>query len=502
MILYKSPLIVFLGCLLLASCGQNKNKEQGQSQVQTQEQKQRPNIVLILADDLGYGCTGTYGAQPELLTTPAINRLAKEGRKFTRAYTPSSVCSPTRYGLLTGQYEWRTGRTNDVSHSDSPLTIETDRPTIASRLKEIGYSTAAIGKWHLGYQNDSTDYLKPLSPGPLDIGFDYHWGIPNNHGDIVGSWIENDRVVGLKSSQEDIPVNQRRPEKNWQGDDMLDIPAPFRVDTTVMNTLNQKLSTWIGDQSKDKPFFLYYAMPAIHVPMTPSRGFSGVSKAGVMGDWIMEMDASVDTVLQALHRHGFSENTLVVFTSDNGAHPSRAHDAVNAGLKLNGPFRGTKLTIWDGGFRVPYIVRWPGKVAAGSSSDELVNLVDIYASVTELLDIELATPNIEAPDSFSFLAAWMNGESKESRGPMVYTSYEGVVAIQHENWKFIEGKPGPPLRFTDKKRMKVEAQEMLFDLSTDIAEQNNLVNSNSEQVQKMKALLAELRQQGYSRKVF
>ncbi len=467
-------------------------------------QEKLPNIVIILADDLGYGSTGIYGANTSVLETPAIDKLAKDGRKFMNAYTPSSVCSPTRYGLLTGQYQWQEGKRYGVSGVKSALTLNLERPTIASRLKALGYNTAAIGKWHLGYQSKNpTDYTKPLTPGPLDLGFDYHWGVPSNNGDISGIWVENNHTYGLVDSMDDLPPQQRQPKVNWKGKPMIGIPAPYRANTETTSILNRRIDEWIDSQSADKPFFLYYPMPAIHAPITPSQPFVGASNGGVYSDYIMELDASVGSVLDALERNNFTDDTIVIFTSDNGGHPAGAKDAIDAGLKINGDFRGTKLTVFDGGFRVPFIVKWPDRIKTGSTSKELVNLVDIYATVLDVVNQDMQDPLDEAGDSYSFYPALFGAPEKPIRDNMIYTSFEGIVAFQVGDWKYIEGiiaDPNPPfIKGNNHPRRLAEAHEQLYNLKVDPNETNDLIDVNVEKVKEMKQLLKKIRSQKYSR---
>jgi arylsulfatase A-like enzyme len=460
----------------------------------------KPNIVIILADDLGYGSVGAYGANEKVVRTPSIDRLAEEGRRFTNAYTPSSVCSPTRYGLLTGRYDWRTGEKYGVLGSRSPLHIRTDRPNLASLLKNAGYCNAAIGKWHLGYQEGRTDYYQPLSPGPLDLGFDYHWGVPNNHGDNTGVWIENDHVFGMVEKMEDLPPEQRQPEHTWNGGKMLGIPAPYRTDSLEMSVITGKAVDWIHAQSGREPFFLYFAQTAIHAPITTSPDFKGTSGGGPYGDFIQELDYSVGEILKAIDSAGFRNNTLVLFTSDNGGHPSGGKEAVDAGLRINGDLRGTKLTVWEGGFKVPYILRWPGHITPGTKCNEMISLIDTYATISALLGEELPDKELAAGDSYNVLPAWMGQESTNPlRESIVLTSYEGITALRKGKWKYIEGHvPDPDPKWLTGKRLE-EANEMLYDLDEDPAEQNNCISEYTDIAEEMKSLLSQIRTRGYSR---
>ena len=323
-----------------------------------------PNIVVILSDDYGYGSAGCYGANPALVKTPNIDRLAAEGRRFTDANTTSSVCSPTRYSLLTGRYCWRTSLKSEVLGTFAPLHIETTRLNMASLLKKHGYNTASVGKWHLGYgtADDSpkwrTDYTAELSPGPLDIGFDYHFSVPSNHGDVTGVFVENRFVYGLRSGNFSPGMKLPGPvaddddfQPTYTAEDMenprgaakiLDLDAPRRKNERVMKVLTDKATRWIEQQPRDKPFFLYFTPVAVHSPVTPDKDIAGQSAAGLFGDWIRELDRSVGRVLETLDKLGLAKDTLVIFTSDNGGVKELARadllqtKAFNAGLAVNG----------------------------------------------------------------------------------------------------------------------------------------------------------------------
>ncbi|MDE0101032.1 MAG: sulfatase-like hydrolase/transferase [Bryobacterales bacterium] len=274
--------------------------------------EQYPNIVIILSDDLGYGSINSYGASERYVRTPSIDRLSDEGRRFTDANTTSSVCTPTRYSLLTGRYCWRTSLRHGVLGITAPLHIETSRPTIASLLKSAGYRTAAIGKWHLGYGTGRTDFTKPLDPGPLEVGFDYHFGVPQNHGDATGVYVRNRATVGLRSSRVE-PFGQTPYGRQFLGFD-----APHRVDENVMGELTTEAVKWLRRQDPETPFFLYFAPVAIHFPYTPSEETKGGSGVGLYGDWIHELDLSVGRIASALDELGLAGDTLLIFTSDNG----------------------------------------------------------------------------------------------------------------------------------------------------------------------------------------
>lgn len=455
----------------------------------------RPNIVIILADDLGYGSLNSYGADESHIRTPNIDRLAKQGRRFTDANTPSSVCSPTRYGLLTGRYDWRTNQKHGVVNTTDPLHIDTSRSTIASLLKSSGYHTAAIGKWHLGYGTTKADFTKPLTPGPLDIGFDYHFAVPQNHGDTSGVYVRNRQVVGLRSDR-NLHVG-----KSPYGRDFIGIDAPQRVDENVMDELTTDAVSWLEKQNADTPFFLYFAPVAIHFPYTPSDKTKGESGTGLYGDWIHELDLSVGRILDAIDRMKATEETLVIFTSDNGGvlmtEGTRPEaEAYRAGLRPNANLRGRKHSIYEGGFRVPFLVRWPGHVQPGSVCDETINLVDIYATLAAVIAQSIQADKDVAEDSFNVLPAMLGASHEEPiRSSMIVHSPNGNFAIRLGPWKYIEGKPSPTLKRVPR-RDELHAQ--LYNLQDDPSEQSNVINDHPDVVKRLAALLEEQRTGGRS----
>ncbi|MBM3335978.1 arylsulfatase, partial [Candidatus Sumerlaeota bacterium] len=388
----------------------------------------KPNIIVILSDDLGWGSLNCYGADPQLVRTPNCDRIRREGVRFTDANTPSSVCSPTRYALLTGRYCWRTSLKREVLGVPAPLHIEPERLNMASLLKRHGYRTAAVGKWHLGYGSEARcDYTTELEPGPLEIGFDYHFGVPSNHGDVTGVFVENRRVVGLRSSK----IDPKKYGTNFNGAPYLGLDAPQRVDEDVMDTLTRKAVAWLEQQSPGKPFFLYYTPVAVHHPVTPSAKFKGASKAGPYGDWIHELDASVGAILEALDRKNLTRDTLVIFTSDNGGVISDQPGfteaiAIKAGLVINGPWRARKHSVYQGGFRVPFVARWPGKIAAGTESDEMISLADMLATTAAIVGEPLPPVPQASEDGYNVLPALLGQKHERPiREAMVVHSADG-----------------------------------------------------------------------------
>jgi len=401
----------------------------------------RPNIVIILADDYGYGSLGAYGAEASLIRTPHLDRLAREGRCFTEAYTPSSVCTPTRYALLTGRYCWRTRlNSGEVINTLDPLLIETNRPTIASFLQTHGYATGFVGKWHLGYGTaPRVDYTKELKPGPLELGFDYQFAVPQNHNDITRVFVENHGVAGLRSA------------KLSPAPGKLGLDAPERDDPQTMGDLTDRAVTWLEKHANQPaPFFLYYAPVAVHELITPSAEAQGTSKAGPYGDFIHDLDRGVGRIIAALENLNALENTIIIFTSDNGgvvnpgSKSGASKTALNAGLKINGSLRGGKHDIWEGGFKVPFIVRWPGRVAAGTTSNEMIGLVDVFATVAAIVGETTLDRTTTAPDSVNVLPSFLGHNTQPLRRDLILQSASGVYAIRSGPWKWIDGVPFPP----------------------------------------------------------
>lgn len=488
-----------------------------------------PNIVVILSDDFGYGSAGCYGANPALVKTPSIDRLAAEGRRFTDGNTTSSVCSPTRYSVLTGRYCWRTSLKHEVLSTFAPLHIEKTRLNLASLLKKHGYSTAAVGKWHLGYgtADDSPkwrpDYSAELSPGPLDIGFDYHFGVPSNHGDLTGVFVENRFVYGLRSGK--IPAGMKiagpvpdsddfKPtytaedmENAKSGVKILDLDAPRRKNERVMKVLTDKVTTWMQQQSKDKPFFVYFTPVAVHNPVTPDKDIAGQSKAGLYGDWIHELDRSVGRVLETLDQMGVAKDTLVIFSSDNGGVFKPENDrllqtaAFKAGLRVNAGLRGGKHDVWEGGFKVPFIVRWPDHAPAGTVSKEMVSLADILATTAAIVGEELPAASKAAEDSRNFLPAILGDPAEPIREDMIVHSAPGVFAIRKGPWKWIEGVPVDEIKPAVRKSSADQFRPQLYNTHDDPAETKDVSTQHPEAVKELRALLVRYRNGGYSREL-
>jgi len=413
--------------LMLETCAQRRPQARVPRGAHCAQSKRSPNIVLILADDLGYGDCGCYGATK--MHTPNIDRLAKEGRKFTDAHAPAAVCTPTRYSLMTGRYFWRADRQWDRKALRIPLLIGCDRPTIASVLKNAGYATGCVGKWHLGFGEECVDWNGELSPGPLEVGFDYYFGTPMSHNEPPFVLVENHRVVGL---DKDDPISITPPGEGAYWGIMNGGKSARFVEQDLASMETQKALAFI-EENKSNPFFLYLATNNVHVPLTPNARFTGTTKLGPYGDYVAELDWMVGEVLDKLDQLGLADDTLVVFTSDNGAVHFR--DVLAAGHLANGNLLGQKTDAWEGGHRIPFIVRWPGRAAAGSVSGELICLLDLLATAAALAGAPL--PAGAGPDSLNVLDAIVGDAGpRPVRDELVLIGSQGY-ALRKGRWLFI-----------------------------------------------------------------
>jgi arylsulfatase A len=454
-----------------------------------------PNIIFILADDFGYTSLNCYGANHDLVRTPQIDRIAEKGMMFTNAYAAASVCTPTRYSFLMGEYPWRSQLKYGTWGVESPLLPDPDRTTIADWLKDRGYNTAAIGKWHLGYgkTGELEEYTGTLNPGPLELGFDYHFGVPQNHGDKMGVFIENDHIYGIRSSK--IQPYSR----TFYGPQYYGFDALQRKNIETMEDLTDKTIEWLSQQSSDKPFFLYFAPVAVHHPITPSNYMRGMSDCGPYGDFIQDLDRSVGRILQTLEYKGLLENSIVIFTSDNGGDIPQNRDeapevqAINMGLKINGDLRGDKHTIWEGGTRIPFIVSWPGKVSEGKVSDDLIAIMDVFATVADITGNGLPEDKTIAPDSKSFLPTLTGEQNSSSRSSLITADMHGLQAIRVGNWKLIDNKLPEELPESRRRHIDMPLQLQLYDLSEDLSESNNLYKNNPQKAKEMMDKLKRIR---------
>jgi len=467
------------------------------------EKERRPNIIFIMADDMGYGDLGCYNKKSKI-PTPNMDRLAKEGVRFTDAHSPSAVCTPTRYGVLTGRYCWRSRLKRGVLGGYSPCLIDTRRMTVASLLKQHGYATACIGKWHLGLGTAKrTDFSKPLVPGPNALGFDYFFGISASLDMPPYCYIENDRVV--KQPTEMVEAGEAGKDGWWRKGAI----APGFKHVQVMPDLTKKAVAYIdkhAKSSRNSPFFMYFALPAPHCPIAPAPFVKGRSQAGGYGDYVVEVDWTVGEVMKALERNRIAENTLVMVTSDNGS-PGRTkikrapYSIIEVyGHNPSGDLRGIKADIWDGGHREPFIARWPAKISAGTTSDELICLTDLLATCAAIVGTKL--PGNAGEDSYNILPALLGRKTDiPIRQAVVHHSSIGMFAIRQGKWKLILGRGSGG--FTKPNRVKPKPGEpkgQLYDLDKDPAESNNVWAEHPAIVQRLTNLLEKYKKQGHSRR--
>jgi arylsulfatase A-like enzyme len=441
-----------------------------------------------MADDLGIGDPRCYNAESKI-PTPHIDRLAVEGMRFTDAHSPSAVCTPTRYGLLTGRYCWRGSLKRSVLLGYSPMLIEQGRPTVASFLKGQGYTTAAIGKWHLGLGTAKrTDFSQSLTPGPVTVGFDYFFGISASLDMAPYVWIENDRVTAAPSGTIAASKSRREGGEGMWREGAI---APGFRHMDVLPTLSEKATAYIAGQKKEQPFFLYLPLTSPHTPWVPDQSAQGRTSVGPYGDFVAQTDDVVGAVLAALDKAGLSENTLVVMTSDNGSHwlPT---DVEKYGHKANAGWRGQKADIWEGGHRIPLIVRWPGKVQPGSSNSALVCLTDLFATFAEVTGAQLPG---EAEDSVSFLPV-LTGRSENARQSVVNHSIDGTFAIREGQWKLIPALGSHGFSVPSKVAPQPGGPEgQLYDLGADPGETRNLWSERADMVTRLSGLLKEVQEQ-------
>ena len=472
----------------------------------------KPDIVYILADDLGYGDAGCLNPDSKI-PTPNLDRLTSQGVLFTDAHAGSSVCTPTRYGILTGRYCWRSRLRSGVLGPWGETLIAPDRLTVASLLSRHGYATACIGKWHLGWKwptKDGTapksgpdrlsnvDFTKPIAEGPTTRGFDTYFGtdLPNYP---PYCYIENDRTVG-------IPSIASRPEFNRPGP-ML----PGWQWVNIMPDLTRRAVQYIEESAKASPrksFFLYFPLTAPHYPVVPAPEFRGKSKAGEYGDFVVQVDWTVGRVMNALERAGVADNTLVVFTSDNGPEITGevkpgAYDRIQLYRHYSmGGLRGCKRDAWEGGHRVPFIARWPGKIPRGATSGETICHVDLMATVAALLDTRL--PDNAAEDSYNILPALLGRQlDKPIREATVHHAASGHLAIRQGDWVFIDFPTGDcnkePEWFKKERGYQPHNQPgELYDLRQDLSERRNLNAERPDEVRELKELLEKYKREGRS----
>ena len=495
----------------------------------TKSSDAKPNIVLIFADDLGYGDTSCYGATK--IKTPCIDKLATEGRRFTDAHSASAVCTPSRYALLTGEYPLRINSFVPV-FMKSGLLIKPSKTTVASLLKSQGYATACVGKWHLGLGEKTPNWNGELKPGPLEVGFDYFFGLPIVNCAPPYVYVENHRVVGwdpndpLVFGKNNIkePAATKPYEEKFGLDQVGGARAAHELyrEEEFATTLTDKAKTWMREH-KDEPFFLYFSTPHIHHPFTPGPKFKGSSECGLYGDFVQEFDWMVGEILQTLDDLNLSDNTLVIVTSDNGGMINKSGQrAVKAGHRLNGDLLGFKFDAWEGGHREPFIARWPGKIPAGTVSSETICHVDMLATVAALTGAGLADK--DALDSFNMLPALLGTPDQPIHDHLVIAAcHKSHLAIRQGRWVYIgaqggggfsatrvgeHGLGGPPaLKFAGEVNSDIEdghikpdaPKAQLYDLVADPSQKQNVIRENPEVAKRMAALLKKCISDGRTR---
>ncbi|WPJ96256.1 arylsulfatase [Coraliomargarita algicola] len=441
----------------------------------------QPNIVFIFADDMGYGDVQVLNPERGKIPTPHIDALARDGMIFTDAHTSSSVCTPSRYSLMTGRYNWRTTRQAGVLGGFGNPLIPTGRMTVASLLKAQGYRTAMIGKWHLGMNlpkgqgMNNIDWSGTITGGPFDLGFDYYFGISASLDMPPYIYIENDKFVG------ECTTTKAFFRKGPAHEDFEAV--------NVLDDLAEKAVEFIEKQEASTPFFTYIALPSPHTPIVPTPEWKGKSELGAYGDFQMQTDAFVGQIVAAVDAGGFSQNTIIIVSSDNGCSKAAGIPALEAkGHFPSAQFRGSKSDLWDGGHRVPFIVRWPAIVEAGSQSDELICLTDFMATCAELSGGEL--PADAGEDSVSFLPA-LKGDSIEStRAGIVHHSISGHFAYRMGKWKLLLSKGSAGWTSPTEKQMPKESPNaQLYDLGADPGETTNLYESHPEVAARLLAQL-------------
>lgn len=485
---------------LLSACGTEPVKQAS------------PNIIYILADDMGYGDIAALNDSCRI-PTPALDKMVADGMTFTDAHSNSAVSTPTRYGTLTGRYAFRSRLKNGVLVGHEPALIEPGRETVASFLKANGYHTACVGKWHLGLDWARKDTLKPLyegslwdltntqnvdyaarvGGGPADCGFDYSYIIPASLDIAPYVYIENGKVTA--------PVTHHT--ENWKSDDSRgswyrhgDVAEDFVHATCLQQLTKQSVQYIRKAKESNEPFFLYFPLTAPHTPWLPEAQFRGKSGAGVYGDFVCMVDDVVRQIYEALEETGQADNTLVIFTSDNGAH-WMASDVEQTGHRANAPFSGMKSDIWEGGHRVPYLVTCPSRVQAGVKNSQLVCSTDLMATCAEMLGKEL--PDEAGEDSFSFWKSLLSAPVDDAmRRDMIHHSIEGLFAFRSGDWVLLDCKGSGGWSQPEANSQDLPARQ-LYHLKEDKAETQNLLQQQTDKAASMYESLQQQIEKGRSR---
>lgn len=489
--------------------------------IATAQQKTKPNIVIIYADDLGYGDISANGATK--IKTPNIDKLAKQGLRFTNAHAAAATCTPSRYALLTGQYAWRKKGTG-IAPGNAPLILDPEKNTISDLLKKAGYNNAVVGKWHLGLgPAEGADWNGEIKPGPLELGFDYSFILPATGDRVPSVYVENHRIANLDPADPikvsytgkigNEPTGLENPElltkqKPSHGHNQAIVNGISRIgyqtggvkaywnDEDMAAELATRAKQFIV-KNKQQPFFLYLATHDIHVPRVPHSKFLGKSGLGLRGDAILQLDWTAGEIIRTLDSLKISDNTIVIFSSDNGpviddGYIDEAAEKLN-GHTPSGPLRGGKYSAFEAGTRVPFIVKWPKGIKPGTS-DALISQVDLFASFAALTGQQLEAT--DAPDSQNVLDALL-GKSPSGRKSLVEQA--ATLSIIKGNWKYIEPKDGVKILKGPKTESGFDPEPQLYDLKKDPGERVNVAKQNPETVQELADELNEIREKGTSR---
>ncbi|MEP4889927.1 MAG: arylsulfatase [Aliiglaciecola sp.] len=503
--------LLTLAITLTTACSQDKNATEEQPIADP-----LPNIVILYADDLGAGDLGSFN-QRSKIPTPNLDELANQGLSFTDAHTSSGICSPSRYALLTGQYHWR--KFHDIVKAFGDSVFDPEQLTLPEMLQQKGYTTGAIGKWHLGWDWNSIrkadapsdgvkpadfDWNKAIENGPTAHGFDYYFG-DNVINFPPYVWIENDRVTKVPDTMVDGTLWKNKEGKmRYREGPMVTGWNPYdNIPTTT-----QKGIEFITEKSKhDQPFFLYFAYPSPHAPIIPNDEFDNTSRAGPYGDLIVETDDSIGKLLDTIDKAGIADNTLIIFSSDNGPENYAYLRDEKFDHWSSYPFRGLKRDTYEGGHRVPMIVRWPNRVKANSKTDELVSQTDIMATIAEIVGFNL--PDNAAQDSFNLMKLWTGQTSVSPRGTMVHNTTAGKFAIRKDKWTLIDASSGNQngnlARFNYANWQRKYGYQtddnkkgQLFDMQKDPEQRFNLIDAHPDKALQLREELEKIKNQGWS----
>lgn len=505
---------IVLSCLCMAACSDNKISTDNSTPDSAKQTK--PNVVIFYVDDLGYGDISSYGMTAT--TTPNVDALAADGIKFTDAHSSAATCTPSRYSLLTGQFAFRNNAA--ILPGDAPLIIDHTKPTLPKMMKKAGYKTAVIGKWHLGLGHGDVDWNEAVMPGPIELGFDYSFLMPATGDRVPTVYLENHHVVGLDKNDPitvsykgrigDRPVGTESPE-------LLKQKADLQHSATIVNGVSRigwmaggKSAEWVDEdfpfvftdkavefiqESKNEPFMLFFPFHDIHVPRSPNKMFAGKSGMGPRGDAILQMDWMTGQIVNELKKQGLYENTLIIFSSDNGpvlddGYFDQAEELIGD-HDPSGGFRGGKYSAYESGTRVPMIVTYPAKIKNKGESDALISHIDFYKSLAALTGVDLSDG--EAIDSENVLKALLDS-SEDARTQMLEESF--TLSLREGDWKYIAPFNGEtPDWLANKTAIEngLMNDGQLFDLGVDPYEQNNIIAKHPEVAKKLQASIDRLK---------